>query len=79
MKHVVLVDMRYFGNRLLEVRHSLHLNRKHAAKLLGMEPREYSAYERGRKCLPEPLLQKMLHHAFVGLSTKYALTHPKKK
>ena len=75
---VILVDARYFGKSLRSMRNSMHMNQAHAAHLLGIDVRDYVAYERGRQYIPADILNKIMIHAFVGLETRYALTHPKR-
>lgn len=76
---VLLIDACYYGGALRSMRSSLHLRQSDVARILGIDVREYVAYERGKKCMSDAVLQKIIHHAFVGLCTRYALGHPKNK
>ena len=75
----LLIDARHYGHALRTMRTSLHMSRGDAARVLGIDARDFMAYERGKKCIPDDVLNKIMHHAFVGLCTRYALNHQKRR
>ena len=75
---IILVDARHYGHALRTMRKTLHMKQTHAARLLGIDVRDFAAYERGRQYMPDNILDKIMLHAFVVLETRYALTHPKR-
>ena len=79
MKTVVLADCKYYGGIMYNIRRNLRINRYTAAQLLGVSRKEYSAYEKGIAVLPEPVLMRLLYHAFVGMHTKHNLSRITKR
>ena len=67
---VILVDSRYYGAHLCHARKLLRLRRRHAAEILGVTYQDYLALERGQRLIPEPVVQRLMHMAFVALMAR---------
>ena len=73
MSKTLLVDAKYYGRNIRNVRERLRVDLTTAAEMLRVSRKEYREFERGHVLLPEPILSRLMYHAFVGLRTKHEI------
>ena len=76
---VVLVDARYYGERLRQARNSLRMSTMYAAHILKISHAQLLRYERGREVFPEQMIHSMLCHSLSTLRVKHELHKKLKK
>ena len=67
MSNVILADSRYYGDAMCWARKCMRMRRTRAAEMLGVTYQDYLAYERGKRLIPAPIVQKIMHMAFIAL------------
>lgn len=65
MPSTILADNAYFARLLRSARRSAKLKRYDAAKMFGIEQKQFARYERGKQLLPAHILEKLFYYGFV--------------
>lgn len=66
----IWIDAKYIGIAMRQGRGNAKINKRDAARILGMTPEEYLKMERGQKLPPDNLLVRMMSLAFIQMRTR---------